>query len=71
MTVQIGDDKLLEKDFAKYLGVYFDNNLSWKKHIEVTNIAVNKGVGILKKIGDFLQKKQFKNLYNAFIKPFF
>ena len=59
-----------EKDFAKYLGVYFDNNLNWKKHIKMTNIKVNKGVGTLRKICDFLQEKHMKNLCNVFIKPF-
>ena len=70
MTIQIEDEKLYQKDFAKYFGVYFDNNLSWKKDIEMTNIKLHKGLGILRKIRDFLQEKQLKNLYNAFIKPF-
>ena len=70
MTIQIEDEKLQQKDFAKYLGVYFDNNLSWKKHIEMTNIKVDKGLGILRKMRDFLLEKILKNLYNAFIKPF-
>ena len=70
LTIQIGDEKLQQKDFAKCLGVYFDNNFRWKKHIEMTNIKVNKGVGILRKMCHFLQEKQLKNLYNAFIKLF-
>ena len=36
----------------------------------MTDIKVNKGVAILKKMGDFLWEKQLKNVYNAFIKPF-
>ena len=70
MTIQIEDEKLQQKDFAKYLGVYFDNNLSWKKNIEMTNIKVDKGLGILRKMRNFLLEKILKNLYNAFIKPF-
>ena len=66
MTIQIEDEKPQQGDFAKYLGVYFDNNLSWKKHIEMTNIKVNKRVRILRKMRYFLQE----NLYNAFTKPF-
>ena len=31
----INDEKLEQKDFAKYLGVYFDKQLSWSKHIEL------------------------------------
>ena len=69
MTIQTEDEKLQQKDFAKYLGVYFDNKLSWKKHTEKTNIKVNKGLEILRKMYYLLQEKELKNLYNAFIKP--
>ena len=69
LTIQTEEEKLQQEDFAKYLGVYFDNNLSWKKYIEMTNIKVNKGLGILRKMCDFLQEKQLKNLYNAFVEP--
>ena len=62
MTIQIEDEKLQQKDFAKYLVVYFDNNLSWKKHVEMTNIKVDKGLGILRKMRDFLLEKILKNL---------
>ena len=62
--------KFSKKDFGKYLGVYFNNNLNWKKHIKITNTKVSKGVGILRKMCDFLQEKHMKNLWNAFIKPF-
>ena len=45
MTIQIEDEKPQQGDFAKYLGVYFDNNLSWKKYIEMKSIKVNKELG--------------------------
>lgn len=41
-----------------------------EKDIEMTSIKLHKGLGILRKIRDFLQEKQLKNLDNAFIKPF-
>ena len=40
------------------------------KHTEITNSKISKGIGILRKMCKFLQEKQLKNLYNAFIKPF-
>ena len=45
LTIQIEDEKPQQEDFAKYLGVYFDNNLSWKKYIEMKSIKVNKELG--------------------------
>ena len=62
LTIQIENEKLQQNDSAECLGVYFDHNLSWKKHIEIKNIKVNKGLGILRKMRDFLQQKQLKNL---------
>lgn len=28
---------LEQKDFGRYVGVYFDKQMSWSKHIEITN----------------------------------
>ena len=33
-----------KKIFAKYLGVYFDNNFIWKKHIEMIKPFTEYGV---------------------------
>ena len=73
-TINIEDHKLALKEYAKYLDVYTDYHLSWKKHIEITNSRISKGIyiyiGILKKMCKFLQEKQLKTLYNVFIKPY-
>ena len=65
MTIQIEAEKLQQEHFAKYLGAYFDNNLSRKikkEHIEKWQISTNERLGILRKTHDFLQEKQLKNL---------
>ena len=41
----------LNKDFAKYLQVYFEKQLlSWSKHIKITNNKLYKGIGISTKL---------------------
>ena len=50
------DEELEQKDFAKYLGVYFDKQLSWSKHTEITNSKLYKGIGILAKLCMFKRK---------------
>ena len=65
----IDDEELEQKDFAKYLAVYFDKQLSWSKHIELTNNRLNKGNGILPKLRKYVQEETMKNLFNSFLKP--
>ena len=70
INVTIKDEKLEQKDYAKYLGIFTDKNLSWRKQIETTTYKFNRGIGILRNLWPFLQEKQLKNLYNSFIKPY-
>ena len=66
----IGKEELEQKDTAKYLGIYSDKNLTWNKHIEYINCKLNRGIGVLQKIRKFVQEKTFKNIFNAFLKPY-
>ena len=46
----INDEELEQTNLAKYLGVYIDKQLSWSKHIEITNNKYDKRIGIRKKL---------------------
>ena len=69
IKISIENQKYAQKEYAKYISVYIDCHLSWEKHIEIKNFKISKGTGILRKMGEFLQEKQLKNLYYAFIRP--
>ena len=64
----INKEELEQKDTAKYLGIYFDNNLTWNKHIEYINCKLNRGIGVLRKIKKIRQEKTLENIINAFLK---
>ena len=64
----INKEELEQKDTAKYLGIYFDNNLTWNKHIEYINCKLNRGIGVLRKIKKSRQEKTLENIFNAFLK---
>ena len=66
----INDEELEQKDFAKYLGVYFDKQLSWCKHIEITNKKLHRGISILAKLRKYVQEETMKNLFNSFLKHY-
>ena len=63
-------EELEQKQFAKYLGIYIDESLSWHKHIKMIINKISKDIGILRTMCHFLQEKQLKDLYSSFIKPF-
>ena len=50
---------------AKYLGVTFDNCLSFKTHINTLEKTLSRAVGILAKVKPFLNKKAMLLLYYA------
>ena len=54
INTYLDGEQLKPKEYAKYLGVYIDNKLSWQKHIQETNNKINKGIGILKIMRHYL-----------------
>ena len=66
----IGKEELEQKDTTKYLGIYFNNNLTWNKHLECIKRKLNRQIGVLRKIRKFMQEKTLKNIFNTFLKPY-
>jgi len=62
------DGLKIERDkVTKFLGVFIDENLSWKHHINYISTKVSKSIGILYKAREFLNKHNLKQLYFSFI----
>ena len=52
---------------TKILGVFTDENLSWKQHIEILSNKISESIGILYKSRVVLSKQCLKQLYFSFI----
>ena len=52
---------------TKFLGVFIDENLSWKQHINIVSCKISKSIGNLSKSRDILSKQCLKQLYFSFI----
>ena len=52
---------------TKFFGVFIDENLSWKQHIDTVSSKISKSVGILYKSRDALREQYLKQLYFSFI----
>ena len=57
-------------NYAKFLGVIIDKNLTWYDHIHYISGKISKGVGILSKLKYMLPMSILKLIYNAIISPY-
>ena len=70
ITLAIGNNQLTKESNVKYLGVYIDSHLNWKKHISLTSKKISRNIGILTKVRHFVSQKVLTSLYYAFVYPF-
>ena len=62
------DNIPVKREFVtKFLGVYLDENISWKHHINIVSTKVCKSIGILYRTRCILSKFLRKQLYFSFI----
>ena len=63
--------KQLKQDSCiKYLGVLIDSNLNWKPQIAYITKKIKRSIGILSKLGYYVNTDILTNLYYSLIYPF-
>ena len=58
------------RDYAKYLGLMIDANLSWKYHIKSIGHKISKLIGIIAKIQNYVPHFVLLSVYNSLIIPY-
>ena len=66
-TLKINNTLIKRVDHIKFLGVLFDENLTWKNHINLIENKISKSLGILHRVKFLLNQKFRKNVYFSFI----
>ena len=61
---------LKEKNFVKFLGVYIDNSLTWKSHINHVCKKMSKSIGLIFRSRFFLTEKTLLSLYYTLVYPY-
>ena len=56
-------------DTHKHLGIILDSKLNFKKHLIKKISKANKGIGIIKRLYNFLPRVSLVNIYRAFVRP--
>ena len=53
----------------KFLGLYIDESLSWKKQIAQTNSKIASAIFAINQVKKFLPEESLKTLYHALVHP--
>jgi hypothetical protein len=65
----IDDNEIMYVNEFNYLGIHFDKNLNWNKHIEVISKKISKTCGILNRLKRYLPQHILLTLYNTLVLP--
>ena len=68
--ITIENDVLKQVDNIKFLGVYIDQHLTWKTHVNFIAAKISKSVGLLYKAKYYLPSKSLLILYYALVYPY-
>ena len=55
---------------TKFLGIYIDEHLTWKYHINDVSSKLSKNVGIMNRLKFFLPSNILLTIYNSFVLPY-
>lgn len=70
ITLKINNQEIVQQKSCKYLGVYLDENLSWKEQISNVKLKLSRGLGIIAKLRHYLPQSMIKLIYYSFFQPY-
>ena len=62
ITIKIHDQEIKKLKYIKFLGLYIDDELSWKYHIDQVTTKISKMTGIMAKARHYLSIQTLKTL---------
>ena len=69
IKIKIGNKRIAEEKYVKFLGVLVDSTLSWKPHVKELTKKLTKITGMFYKLRYFISISQSVMLYNALVFP--
>ena len=70
MSITIDGQQIEQVKYTKFLGLFIDEELSWKYHINHVTMKISKLTGIIAKARHYLPLKTLQNIYYTMIYPY-
>ena len=67
-TISYSDVDVLPVDYHKHLGFVLDSKMNYIKHIEGRIDKANLGIGVIKRLYNYLPRKALIQIYKSFIR---
>ena len=64
------DGELTNEVAKAFFGILIDDKLTWKQHIAYTSGKISRGIGMIIKARQYLNKQGMISLYYSFIYPY-
>ena len=71
IDVTINQNKLMQIDHVKYLGLHIDSKLQWQHHVNNMCKVLNNKLAMFKRTAMFVDKQTMIQIYKSFIMPSF
>ena len=69
ISLKIDEQTVTQVKFTKFLGVFINERLSWKEHINIVVNKLSKLTGIICKVRHFVTQSLLRSIYYALIYP--
>ena len=69
MDITLNNEILTRVEYTKFLGVYIDERLLWKNHIQQIENKVSKNIGKIYRLSHYLPHHVLRILYSSLILP--
>lgn len=69
--IVFNDIDVESNNFCKFLGMYFDKNLTWSKHIEHVSAKLLSGIYLLRRLSGYLDCETLRTVYFGVFYPHF
>ena len=69
--VNFGSNRLFQVHSTKFLGIYIDEHLSFRYHVDHVMNKISKSIGLLYKLNHFLPRNILLSIYNTLLLPYF
>ena len=70
ISLSIDSNVITEVNSTKFLGVFLDNKLTLKKHIDYIVAKLSRGIGLISKARKLLNADSLLTLYYSFLYPY-
>ena len=60
---------VLPVDYHKHLGFVLDSKISYTKHVDDKITKANQGIGVIRRLYNYLPRKALLQIYKSFIRP--